>query len=326
MDPLQIAWARRPASAVSRLQGKELLVLSARELLLAAAREKVLLVAFTAPAPAALLGFARAARDAEAPLLLVRPSGVAEEKGPEEARDDTAFAEAAFRAAEELHFLGPMALMKDPPRAGSSVSDSERVQREIDAGFTSVALAAADTQVEARDAALAAAAVCQMELGLEVVALGGAQAAAELARQLKSRGSAPSALRITGLEEEAQQIALEMQPGTLLSSATESLAADLLGLGVHQLVASGPFLRSLRRAAPEATWDKLQAWADEKGASLEQAAARHQRLLRDLSPAAQERLEALCCFEALELLGRTGSRHTGPRLIEAVAAMHAGES
>ena len=320
---MEVAWARRPANAVSRLAGKELLVLSMRDLLAAAAREKVLLVAFAAPAPAALLGFARAARDAEAPLLLVRPSGAAEEKGPEEARDDTAFAQAAFQAADEVRFLGPMAMLKDPPRAGSAVPDSERVQREIETGFTSVSLAAADTQADARDAALAATAVCQRELGLEVVPLGGARAAAELARQLRSRGSAPSAVRITGLEDDAQAIFAET--GTALSSASEAQAGDLLRLGLQQLVASGPFLRALRRAAPAKTWDKLQAWSDERGATLEQSAARHQRLLRDLPPAAQERLEALCCFEALELLRKTGAQHTGARLIEALAALHAGE-
>ena len=322
---LDIAWARRPSNAVSRLEGKELLVLSARELLAAAARERTLLVSFVALTPSSMSGFARAARDADAPLLLVRPSGAADEKGPEEARDDTAFAQSAFAAAAELRFLGPMALLKDPPRAGSAVRDPERVQREIDSGFTGVALAAADTQAEARDAALAATAVCQMELGLEVVPLGGAKAAAELALQLKSRGSAPSAVRITGLEDDAQQIALDMQPGTLLSSATERLAPDLLALGIQQLVASGPFLRALRKSAPEEVWNTLQSWADEKGATLEQSAARHQRMLRDLPQAVHEKLEAHCFFEAMELLARTGAKKTGRRLIEAVAAAHAGE-
>src|SRR5438132_12093243 len=96
---LEIAWARRPSNAVARLEGRELLVLSMRELLSAAARAKALLVSFVSVSPAALAGFARAARDAAAPLLLVRPSGAAEEMGPEEARDDAAFAESAFRAA-----------------------------------------------------------------------------------------------------------------------------------------------------------------------------------------------------------------------------------
>src|SRR5438874_11472289 len=103
-----------------------------RELLAAAARVRILLVAFAAPAPAAMAGFARAARDADAPLLLVRPSGAAEEKGPEESRDDTAFAEAAFKAAHEIRLYGPIALLKDPPRAGSAVPDQDRVQGEID--------------------------------------------------------------------------------------------------------------------------------------------------------------------------------------------------
>jgi len=112
-----------------------------RDLLAAAARENVLLIAFAATSPAAMAGFARAARDADAALLLVRPSGAAEEKGPEEARDDGAFAEAAFKAAEEIHFHGPLALLKDPPRAGSAVPDSERVQREI-AGYVQLSDAA----------------------------------------------------------------------------------------------------------------------------------------------------------------------------------------
>jgi hypothetical protein len=307
---------------VARLGGRALLVLSARDLLEAAAREKVLLVALVAPSAAAMAGFARAARDADAPLILVRPSGATEERGPEEARDDSAFVEAAFRAADELHFGGPVALLKEPPRTGSALSETERVQREIEAGFTGVALAAEDSAVGARDAALAASVVCQLELGLEVVPLGGAQAAAELARQLKSRGAPPSAVRLTGLEDQAAELASE---GIAVSSATESLGGKLLYQRVQQLVASGPFLRALRRAAPPDLWEKLLAWADEKGATLDQAAARHQRLLRDLPPAVQERLEALACFEALELFRVCGARGSGPRLAAALVALHEGE-
>ncbi len=296
-----------------------------RDLLAAAVHEKLLLVAFAAPAPAAMAGFARAARDAGAPLLLVRPSGAAEETGPEEARDDAAFAEAAFRAADEIGFRGPLALLKDPPRAGSAVPDPERVGREIEVGFTSVSLAAADTQADARDAALAAAAVCQMELGLEVVALGGAQAAAELARQLRSRGAAPSAVRITGLEDDAQKLAEELQ-GTALSSATEALAAELSAIGIQQLIAAGPFLHALRKSAPAALWEKLQDWADERHATLEQSAARHQRLLRDLPAAACDKLEALCCFAAQDLFAKVGAAGSGTRLLVALAALHEKET
>ena len=315
------AWALRPSSAVGRLSGRQLLVLGMRDLLRAARNEKILLVSLVAPAPAAMAGFARAARSFDAPLLLVRPSGAADEKGPEESRDDAAFVELAFRAADELHFGGPLALLKDPPRAGSSVPDSERVHREMDAGFTGLSLAAADTQVEARDAALAATAVCQLELGLEVVPLGGARAAAELARQLRSRGAAPSAVRLTGLEDEA----LSLGGDAAVSSASEHLVEKLLGLGVQQLVASGPFLRALRRSAPAALWEKLQAWADEKGGSLEHSCARHQRLLRDLPQEAQEKLEALCCFEAEDLFRKASVRGTGARLAAAVAALHPGD-
>ncbi len=323
VNPVQLVWSRRPAKAVARLGGRKLLVMSARELLRAAAREDLMLVALVAPAPAAIAGFARAARDASAPLLLVRPSGAAEERGPEEARDDLAFTDAAFAGAGELPFLGPLALLKEPPRAGSAVPDGERVQREIEAGFTGVSLAAADTQQDARDAALAASPVVQMELGLEIVPLGGARAAAELARQLRSRGASPSAVRITGLEDETAALAAELGD-TALSTATESVA-DSLHRGLRQLVAAGPFLRALRKAAPAATWEGLQAWADEKGATLEQAAARHQRLLRDLPPDVQERLEALCCFEALELFRKAGAQGTSARLIAAAAALHQGE-
>ena len=299
-------------------------MLSARDLLAAAAREELLLVAFCAPSPAAIAGFARAARDAEAPLVLVRPSGAAEEKGPQEARDDIAFVDAAFLAAEDVGFRGPLALLKDPPRAGSAVPDAERVQREVEAGFTGVSLAAADTQRDARDAALTASAVCQMELGLEIVPLGGARAAAELARQLRSRGAPPSAVRITGLEDEADALAADLR-GTALSTATEAIALHLPPRGLRQLVASGPFLRALRRTLPRETWDKLQSWADENGATPEQAAARHQRLLGELPAPIQSRIEALCCFEALELLRKAGCRATSARLIAAVAAAHEGE-
>ena len=298
-------------------------MLSARDLLAAAAREEVLLVAFYAPAPAAIAGFARAARDAEAPLVLVRPSGAAEEKGPQEARDDIAFADAVFRAAGDVGFRGPLALLKDPPRAGSAIPDAERVQREIEAGFTGVSITAADTQEDARDAALTATAVCQMELGLEIVPLGGARAAAELARQLRSRGAPPSAVRITGLEDEADALAADLRD-IALSTAMESIALHLPPRGLRQLVASGPFLRALRRSVPREMWDQLQSWADENGATPEQAAARHQRMLRDLPAPIQSRLEALCCFEGLELLRATGCRATSARLIAAIAAAHEG--
>jgi hypothetical protein len=304
---------------VTRLEGKELLVLSARDLLEAAGREKTALVALVAPSAAAMAGFARAARDADAPLLLVRPSGVAEEKGPEESRDDAWFVQSAFKAAEEVHFTGPMALLKEPPRAGSAVPDQERVRREIDAGFTGVAIAAADSQASARDAALAAAAVCHLELGLEVVPLGGAQAAAELARQLSSRGAPPSAVRMTGMEDQAGDL------GIAVSTETESLAPRLVESGVRQLVASGPFLHALRRAAPEGLWDMLQSWSEERDATIDQAAARHQRLLRDLPQDSQERLEALCCFAALDLYGRAHAARTGARLVSAIAALHPAE-
>jgi hypothetical protein len=290
-----------------------------RDLLAAAARERVLLVAFAAPSPAAMAGFARAARDADAPLILVRPSGAADEKGPEEARDDAAFAESAFKAAADIRFRGPMALLKDPPRAGSAVPDPERVQREIELGFTGVALAATDSQEGARDAALAATSVCQMELGLEVVPLGGARAAADLALQLKSRGATPSAVRITGLEDEAPALGLS---GTALSSATESLAAQLSGIGIQELVAAGPFLHALRKSAPAEVWQTLEAWASEKGATLEQSAARHQRLLRDLPAEMQDRLEALCCFAAQDLFAAVGAAGTGSRLLTSLAALH----
>ena len=323
-EAIRAAWSRRPSNAVARLGGRPLFVLSMRDLLQAAARARVLLVALVAPAPAAIAGFARAARDAGAPLLLVRPCGSAEEEGPEEMRDDAAFVEAVFRAAQEVSFAGPLALIKDPPRAGCAVPDQERVRREIDAGFTGLSLAAEDSQVGARDAALAASAVCQLELGLEIVPLGGARAAAELARQLRSRGATPSAVRLTGLEDEAGAL-LEELSGTSVSSATEALADKLLSLHAQQLVAAGPFLRALQRSAPPEVWDSLQGWGDEKGASLEQAAARHQRLLRDLPAAAQDRLEALSCYEALDLFDKAGARQSGARLLAALGALHPGE-
>src|SRR5207237_83099 len=86
-------------------------------------------------------------------------------------------------------------LLKEPPRAGSAVPEAERIQREIEAGFTGVALATTpESAPAARDAALVASNVCQLELGLEIVPLGGSgQLAADLVRQLKSRGAPPGA-------------------------------------------------------------------------------------------------------------------------------------
>jgi hypothetical protein len=310
---------------VTRLAGRELMALSLRDLLQAAAREQVPLVALHASCPPVMAGIARAARECQAPLVLVRASGAAEDVGPEEARDDAAFADAAFRAAVEARWFGPLALLKEAPRAGSSVSDGVRVQREIDAGFTGVSLAANDSQSDARDAALAASAVVQRELGLEVVARGGAAAAAELALQLRSRGSMPSAVRITGMESDAPQLARDL-PGVALSTADESLAASLADRGLHLLVAAGPSLRALRRSAPAKVLELLDAWADEKMATPEQSASRHQRVLRDLPADAQEKLEALACFEARELYQRAKAGNTARRIVGAIAAAHQQES
>jgi hypothetical protein len=313
------AWTRRPAAALARLAGRPLLLLSARDLLLAAQDEAVLLVALLAPVAAASAGFARAARDAGVPLLLARPSGAADELGPQEARDDAAFVEAALRAADELHFQGPFALLKEPPRAGSAVPEAERIQREVDAGFTGVALATTpESTPAARDGALVASNVCQLELGLEIVPLGGSRdVAAELVRQLKSRGAPPSALRLV---EPDPGVAAELAP-VAITTTNESAPEQLEGQGVRQLIAAGPFLRALQRAASRETWDRLQGWADEHGATLEQAAARHQRVLRSLPKDEAEKLEALCCYEALELYGRARVRKTAQRLARRVAAM-----
>jgi hypothetical protein len=316
---MERAWARRPATALARLAGRPLLLVSARDLLIAAEEEGVLLVALLAPAPAASAGFARAARDAGAPLVLARPSGAAEESGPEEAREDAAFVEAALGAADALRFRNPIALLKEPPRAGSAVPEAERIRREIEAGFMGVALATTPQSAPAaRDAALVAANVCQLELGLEIVPLGGSgKVAADLVRQLKSRGAPPSALR---LAEPDSALAAELSP-VAASTTDESAPETLLERGVRQLVAAGPFLRALQQAAPRELWDGLQAWADERGATLEQAAARHQRLLRALPEADGEKLEALCCYEAQELYGRAGAAKTAPRLLGRLATL-----
>ncbi|HYV64932.1 MAG TPA: hypothetical protein VE964_01735 [Myxococcales bacterium] len=307
------AWARRPSTAVSRLAGRPLLLLSARDLLAAAEGEGALLLALVAPAPAAAKGFARAARDAGAPLLLSRPSGAADEVGPEEARDDAAFVESALQAAHELRFRGPLSLLKEPPRAGSAVPEAERIQREIEAGFTGVALATTpESAPAARDAALVASRVCQLELGLEIVPLGGSsEVAAELARQLKSRAAPPSALR---LAEPSPELAAELKP-VAISTTAETAPEELARLGARQLVAAGPFLRALQRAASRELLDALQGWADQRGATLEQAAARHQKWFRELSASEQEKLEALCCFEAMELYTRAGVARTAPGLL-----------
>jgi hypothetical protein len=316
---MERAWTRRPAAALARLAGRELLLLSARDLLLAAEEEGLLLVALLAPVPAASAGFARAARDSGVPLVLARPSGAADELGPEEARHDAAFVEAALRAADELRFGGPFALLKEPPRAGSAVPEGERIQREIDAGFTGVALATTPQSIlAARDAALVVANVCQLELGLEIVPLGGSgDVAAELVRQLKSRGAPPSALRLL---EPDPAVAAELAP-VAVTTTNESAPETLLEHGVRQLVAAGPFLRALQRSASRDTWDLLQRWADEHGATIEQAAARHQRQLRALPPAEAEKLEALCCYEAQELYGRAGVNKTAQRLVQRLSSM-----
>ena len=158
--------------------------------------------------------------------------------------------------------------------------------------------------------------MCQRELGLEIVPLGGSpELGLELVRQLASRGAPPSALRVP--DEEGVQAAARAS-GVALSTTTELSPSALRERGFRQLVAAGPFLRALHRAAPRELLERLQSWADDNGATLEQAAARHQRLLRDLPAKTQDRLEALCCFEAMELFERAGARATAARIAERV--------
>ena len=235
--PSVAAWTRRPASSVTRLAGRPLLLLSARDLVRAALDERVLLVALVAPCPAAMQGFARAARDASAPLLLVRPSGAGDERGPEESREDAVFVESAIKAADDAGFMGPMALLKEPPRAGGAISEAARVDREVEAGFTGIAVGVRDGEsATARDAALQSARACRLELGLEVVAHdGNPHVALELARALAARGAVPSTLRVTGHEAEAHLLSNELGR-VALSSEQEARCSELRAEGVQQLV------------------------------------------------------------------------------------------
>ena len=93
-------------------------------------------------------------------------------------------------------------------------------------------------------------------------------------------------------------------------------AMAFLTLDMHQWI-----LRALQRSASRETWDLLERWADERGATIEQAAARHQRRLRSLTPAEAEKLEALCCYEAQELYGRARVGRTAQRVVQRLSAM-----
>lgn len=319
-DQYTAAWTRRPSSAVARLGQRRLLVLSAADLLAAAAAEGTLLVALVAPAVAALQGFARAARDAGAPLVVVRPSGAGGEKGPEEARDDAAFVEAAFRAAEEVGFTGPMALLKDPPPPGAAEAEVDRVAHEIDAGFTGLSLSLAPGLLPAA-AAAAGKAVNALELGLELVPAGGsAEDAAVMSEALRSKGARASAVRLSGLEDHALRLRERLAPA-LISSASDGGPDALRALGVAQLVASAPFVRALKRAAPADLMEALLDLCKTRGSTLEQAASRLQRRLRDLPRAAQDKLEALASFEAAELFAKAGVVGSGAKLLARVGEM-----
>src|SRR5439155_922246 len=94
--------------------------------------------------------------------------------------------------------------------------------------------------------------------------------------------------------------------GTALSTATEAIALHLPPRGLRQLIASGPFLRALRRTLPRETWDRLQSWADENGATPEQSAARHQRLPVELPAAIQARSDARACAPIFHTIGSLG--------------------
>jgi hypothetical protein len=48
-------------------------------------------------------------------------------------------------------------------------------------------------------------------------------------------------------------------------------------------------------------------------------------LLRDLPAPVQERLEALCCFEAIDLLRAASAQKSSRKLLGALSALHEGE-
>src|SRR5207302_1828644 len=120
-------------------------------------------------------------------------------------------------AAEEEGVL-LVALLAPAPAASAGFARAAR-----DAG---VALATTpESAPAARDAALVASNVCQLELGLEIVPLGGSgQLAADLVRQLKSRGAPPSALRLL---EPDPAVAAELSP-VAISSTDESAPERLV--------------------------------------------------------------------------------------------------
>ncbi|MBS2025634.1 MAG: hypothetical protein JST92_24815, partial [Deltaproteobacteria bacterium] len=227
--------------------------------------------------------------------------------------------DAALKVADAVGFLGPMALLKDPPRPGSPISEGERIDREVDSGFTGVSLLVKDDFHSARDGALQAARACRLELGLELVIANESPAlAVELAAELRSRGVNPSCLRVSGHEAECRPLADQLG-SFALSSEREALGPSLRTTGVQELVAAGPFLRSLKRTAPRDLWWKLTHWADERQASLDQSTAKHARALRELPAPSQDKLEALCCYEAAELFARTGAAGTGLRIASRIA-------
>jgi hypothetical protein len=220
-----------------------------------------------------------------------------------------------LRAADELHFLSPMALLKEPPRAGSPMPEEDRVFRELEAGFTGVALGVTEQEPgRVRQAAVAAAQVGLLELGLELVPEGGSPELAIVAlRELLDAGVLPSSVRLTGFEGRAAELGEAGRP-LAITSANEADPGGLAKKGAQLLVATVPFLRAFRRAAPEGLRNRLLGWAREKGATMDQAVARHARLLRELPEADQDRLEAICWFEGLDLLEGMGAARTAERI------------
>jgi len=215
-----------------------------------------------------------------------------------------------------------MALLKDPPPPNAAQSDADRIAQEIDAGFTGLSLCALPGDLPAA-AAEAGKAASALELGLEVVpASGNPDEAAALVAALRARGARPSTVRLTGFESHGRALHDRLGP-TLVSSAADGNLEPLLRFGVAQLVSSAPFLRALKRSAPAELWDKLLAHKKDRNASMEQAASKHQRQIRDLPQEAQDKLEALACYEATELYAKAGAVGTGTRLLARVGEMKA---
>lgn len=340
---LQRVLRRRPSNAAARFGAQSRLpVLDPRDLLAGLSAQAPsaaggALLSVRVAVRDSLGGLLRGARELDAPLGLCCPSPLGDRQTP------LLFTEALATAAREVEHARPLFLEAGPIRLSeveSADSLAAGVHRCVDAGFTLLSFELGDLELQRAIALMAevAAPALERDLALEVDCPAGVELSVWL-EALRGVRCAPAFLRLSGptvraMHEEGTAWLAEAlgayarqaeEFGALLSADEPGVPLDgglsvLAASGVKKVRVGAAFVRPVVRALPPELRDELATRARARALSLEDLVVLIGERLPPFEPAAQNRIEALCFAEVVDLLGSLGLRHGSRRILDALGA------